>query len=118
MTEYIDREAIVHRIKDMPTYWADSGGVYGRAMKYPEGMLYCEDVVNSIKNAPSAHVIPVRHAKWVDRYSGKYANQLYECSECKCRASYKFENDSLDIGLWVQDLTDYCPNCGARMNNA
>ena len=59
---------------------------------------------------------PVVHAHWVDRYSGKYANPVYDCSECKRRAAYKFENDSLHIGLWVQDLTDYCPNCGAKMD--
>ncbi len=57
----------------------------------------------------------VKHGRWIDRYSGKYANPLYDCSECKNRAPYKFEDDSLHIGLWLQDLTDYCPNCGAYM---
>lgn len=65
---------------------------------------------------PAANAVPVVRGRWVDRYGGKYANPLYECSECKEKAMYVFENDSLGIGLWKQKLTDYCPNCGARMD--
>ena len=65
---------------------------------------------------PTVDAVEVVHGRWVDRYGGKYANPLYECSECKKKAPYKFEDDSLHIGLWLQDLTDYCPNCGAKMD--
>lgn len=84
-----------------------SGNYYGHA-----------DVVfvNDIENAPIVDAVEVVHGRWVDRYGGKYANPLYECSECKKKAPYKFEDDSLQIGLWLQDLTDYCPNCGAKMD--
>jgi len=54
MPDYIDRDALLLHIKDLPTWWADAGGVYGRSMKYPNGMFDCEDVVSSIENAPSA----------------------------------------------------------------
>lgn len=69
-----------------------------------------------LKAMPTVDAVEVVHGRWVDRYGGKYANPLYECSECKKKAPYKFEDDSLHIGLWLQDLTDYCPNCGAKMD--
>lgn len=43
MHEYIERGELLLHIKDLPTWWADAGGVYGRSMKYPEGMFDCED---------------------------------------------------------------------------
>lgn len=49
----IDANALLEHIKDLPTWWADGGGVYGQAMKYPEGMFDVEDVVASIENAPT-----------------------------------------------------------------
>ena len=67
MAEYIEREALIAHIKDLPTWWADAGGVYGRSMKYPEGMFDCEDVVSSVENAPAADVAPV-----------------VRCKDCKC----------------------------------
>lgn len=60
MAEYIEREALIAHIKNLPTWWADAGGVYGRSMKYPEGMFDCEDVISSVENAPAADVAPVR----------------------------------------------------------
>jgi len=53
MARMIDADALLEHIKDLPTWWADGGGVYGQAMKYPEGMFDAEDVVASIENAPT-----------------------------------------------------------------
>ena len=50
MARYIDAEKLVEHIKDLPTWWADDGGVYGVSMKYPEGMYDCEDIISSIEN--------------------------------------------------------------------
>ena len=96
MTEYIDREALIAHIKDLPTWWADAGGVYGRSMKYPEGMFDCEDVISSVENAHPADVAPVRHGRWK-----RYGKNLGECSEC---------------GEIVSVRNNYCPNCGAKMD--
>ena len=99
MDEYIEREAAIESI-----------------MSEPPDAHYPQWYADKIKAITAADVATVRHGRWVDRHGGKYANQLYECSECKRRAPYKFENDYLNIGLWAQDLTDYCPNCGAKMD--
>ena len=45
-----------------------------------------------------ADVAPVRHGHWIDCNYGL----TFECSECKYPTEY--------------NLTDYCPNCGAKMD--
>ena len=66
--------------------------------------------------------------EWVDRQptiepqrTGKWINcdgsEHWKCDKCGCRAGYWFneENSSsweLDMSEW---LSDFCPNCGARM---
>lgn len=74
------------------------------------------EVDQYITETPAADVVEVVHGRWGDRYGGKYANPLYECSECKGTARYQQNYDVLDNGLWLQDLTDYCPHCGAKMD--
>lgn len=45
---------------------------------------------------------PVAHGRWIE-HSNEYENYC-ECSVCHC---------SPDAPL---DITNYCPNCGAKMN--
>ena len=102
MAEYIDREALIEHIKDLPTWWGDGGGIYGKPMKYPDGMFDIEDVVGSIENAPTADVAPVRHGSWETNSDNP---DTLICSECKCR-----------FDMWKHDPHSYCPNCGAKMD--
>ena len=95
MAEYIDREALIAHIKDLPTWWADAGGVYGRSMKYPEGMFDCEDVISSVENAPPADVAPVVHGRKTN------IGCVWLCSLC---------------GKGLPYGANYCPNCGAKMD--
>ena len=99
MHEYIERRSLLLHIKDLPTWWADAGGVYGRSMKYPEGMFDCEDVVNSIENAPSVEVAPVMHGRWVCVDTD--TEQFFLCNRCKKKEYWE---------------SNYCPNCGCRMD--
>lgn len=59
----IDAEALLAHIKDLPTWWEDDGGVYGKSMKYPEGMFDCEDVVSSVENTPTVDAVAVTRCK-------------------------------------------------------
>ena len=105
MPDYIDRDALLTHIKDLPTYWADAGGVYGRSMKYPEGMFDCEDVVSSIENAPSVDVAPVVvHGRWVEDHD------YLKCPECGIMVKRDFTFFD-DIRNW-----NFCPACGAKMD--
>ena len=58
-----------------------------------------------IANAPTVDVEPVRHGKWIEHKWAEECEGLlisnYECSKCS---------------EWVRDETDYCPNCGAKMD--
>ena len=74
------------------------------------------DIKFDIMEEPAVDAEPVRHGRWIDCYGGKYANQLYECSECKGKALYKYEVDVLGKEHFVQALSDICPHCGAKMD--
>ena len=56
-----------------------------------------EDAADCIFWLDTADVAPVRHGKWLYRKNG-----VAYCSEC--------EVDT------VEDETNYCPNCGCRMD--
>ena len=55
-----------------------------------------ETLVSDLRDMPSADVAPVRHAMWE-----MYGKNLGECSEC---------------GEIVSVRSNYCPNCGAKMD--
>ena len=59
----IDGGKLLEHIKDLPTWWADAGGVYGESMKYPNGMFDCEDVVGSIEDAPTVDAVVITRCK-------------------------------------------------------
>ena len=56
-----------------------------------------ETLVSDLRDMKTADVAPVRHGKWLHRKNG-----VAYCSEC--------EVDT------VEDETNYCPNCGAKMD--
>ena len=53
--------------------------------------------VKILNQCPTADVAPVRHGRWLHRKNG-----IAYCSECEIEA--------------VEDGTEYCPNCGAKMD--
>ena len=63
----------------------------------PDIDLSCEKFEAAILKIQAADVAPVRHGKWLHRKNG-----VAYCSEC--------EVDT------VEDETNYCPNCGAKMD--
>lgn len=80
------------------------------------GETAMECVERAIKEAPTADVEEVKHGYWKDRYRNKYDNHIYICSVCDKAARYKFIRDELDREKAVQDLSAFCPNCGAKMD--
>ena len=55
-----------------------------------------ERQLRAIRELPAADVAPVRHARWQ-----RYGKNLGECLEC---------------GEIVSVRSNYCPNCGAKMD--
>lgn len=56
-----------------------------------------DKIIDGIYEIPSADVAPVRHGRWIDSGEG-----WVKCSVCHAWDYY--------------DGFDYCPNCGAKMD--
>ena len=89
--EYIEREALKSKLKNMEA--TSPNKVYQNAM---EDMIYYF-IPKIIDEIPTADVAPIRHGCWIDN---KHTDTAI-CSECKCVFT---------------DETNYCGNCGARMD--
>ena len=52
----------------------------------------------------TADIAPVRHGRWIEHkhfHHDHYTDSTYECSECNAEEPF---------------TSDYCPNCGAKMD--
>lgn len=90
MGNYIDRDKLKDYVMDV---W---GG---------NEVIYYKDVIEAIKDAPKADVVPVVHGRWIPfkRDYGDGIETAFRCSVCG-------HDDSTD------DSMKYCPMCGADMN--
>ena len=66
-------------------------------MSEPPDAHYPQWYADKIKVISAADVAPVLHGRWLHRKNG-----VAYCSECKVDT--------------VEAETEYCPNCGAKMN--
>ena len=89
--DYIEKEAA----KEAILSWAV-------CINHPE-LLSKEDAMHCIDSLPAADVAEVRHGRWV---YGEDDN--IQCSVCG--------HDAYTEGDYRQVKTNYCPNCGARMD--
>lgn len=71
----------------------------------PDNWNVYSELYDMIEELSSAE--PVRHGKWVDDAIG-----VLRCSECNTQAPWKYGRDFIDY-RWK---ANYCPNCGARMD--
>ena len=71
--------------------------------------------LEDVENAHTVDAVEVVHGRWEDMYDGKYDNHRFRCSVCKEKSLFKDKRDVLGNWIQVQALTDYCPNCGAKM---
>ena len=88
MTRYIDADAII---------WTD--------LSDGKGLCYVT-FLDKIKHMPTADAVPVRHGKW--KKSGNWG-RVYKCDQC---CNY-LDFDGVNAG---RGSANYCPNCGARMD--
>lgn len=99
MAEYIEREALLARLK----FKIESDTTRNHA-KY-RGL---ESAQAQVRKAPAADVAPVVHSKWMEMVEyhedgfGEWCQDIYyNCLNC-------------DYATVVN--TNYCPNCGAKMD--
>lgn len=89
MSEYIEREALLHRLMN---------GIYPSSMEYTIALGIAEALLRAV---PVADVVPVVRGTWTLHEDGSGT-----CSNCK----------RTTIGVWdVDNWHNYCPHCGAKM---
>lgn len=104
MAEYIERESAMllpELPKEYRNYQTDN-----LDDAYEQGWY---DALCCLEHIPAADVAPVVHGRWVS-VPYKLARV---CSVCNRDEPYKFDDIFADIDA---DVYDYCPNCGARMD--
>ena len=119
MAEYIDRDAALREIERREARMVGDKRVSVDAMK------------SFIKNRPAVDVAPVVHGRWILEAHDERVNYRWnvtaECSEC-CDEQKEiwagfFPNvpspiarDAALVSAESVKLSNYCPNCGARMD--
>ena len=101
MAKYVEREALIEWLKRIPLIDLSDGLGLCR-------IIMEDDFKKAIKNMPEniiVDVAPVRHGRWIDK--GEYA----VCTECGGRSGTQYDGVK-PISL----MTQFCPNCGAKMN--
>ena len=101
MAEYIDLEKLLAKI-DEAFFETDPDG------KEQIGVLKCRAIIREI---PAADVAPVVHGRWItweEAGNDIPSPHRHECSVCHDAAQVLING--------IELLSDYCPNCGARMD--
>lgn len=99
MAEYIEREAAMKELMN----------------DAPEQVGYSrEDAADCIRYMDAADVAPVRHGRWVEKKEWHHGRWLawYECSCCGERD----DNYEMYEMMPFCRLSNFCPNCGAKMD--
>lgn len=94
MAEYIEREALIQQMADNFRQ-ASVDGCDNQFYQVAE---------DTILEAPAADVRYVIHSTWeITDIDHAYGHKCYHCPEC-------------GTDEWRYDSTNYCPNCGAKMD--
>lgn len=100
----IDADALK---KAMDGYWGRCQRI--RKPRNGETAVFL-DIKAIVEDCPTIDAVPVRHGRWLPKHhyiAGYEFVSGHICSEC-CDDALNAEGDDF--------LTDFCPNCGARMD--
>ena len=118
MAEYIEREALLEDIQAAVENEGMGSMVAGALKRY-------------VKRVPAADVAPVRHGRWLleankDKVNCRW-NVTAECSNCCDEKKEIWAGFFPNVPDWLArdtalidaksvKLSNYCPNCGAKMD--
>ena len=99
----IDADAFIEDIK------TENMNLYLDGMKgtpRPRSELY--DIIDRINEQPTVDAVEVKHGRWEKHWcdNSMIGHEFEECSECGC--------SMLDTNQFWD--SNYCPNCGAKMD--
>lgn len=104
MSDYIKREDAMELIDKCVSHTSPKAEAIDFDFRHGEinGLNWACDIIEAM---PSADVAPVRHGRWVESFKVNAPPTLrsrWTCSWCGNVQTY--------------GITDYCPNCGAKMD--
>ena len=103
MDDLISREALKNAIATARTN-------YNTCPEYNELFKYFSDLVSAmIDKMPAVDAEPVRHGKWL-KVSRMLPPEWHDKKRCSVCANF-----ALNDRLGRVRLSNYCPNCGAKM---
>ena len=125
MAEYIEREAISEEIRK---YYYKNPPNFSYGEGFDRGL---DRAQRAILDAPAADVAPVRHGRWLleankDKVNCRW-NVTAECSNCCDEKKEVWAGFFPNVPDWLArdtalidaksvKLSNYCPNCGAKMD--
>ena len=125
MAEYIKREAISEEIRK---YYYKNPPNFSYGEGFDRGL---DRAQRAILDAPAADVAPVRHGRWLleankDKVNCRW-NVTAECSNCCDEKKEIWAGFFPNVPDWLArdtalidaksvKLSNYCPNCGAKMD--
>jgi hypothetical protein len=102
MPKYIDQEALLKDIEDSVVFTAKSG-------QPSLEIRGANKITARIMAAPAADVVEVRHGKW--------RGELVERCDWRGKKQKYYQPNSCSLcHEAVLERTNYCPNCGAKMD--
>ena len=102
MTAFLE---VLRRVENKTAADVVSKGVYEQ-VQWERDMAMQQLEEHGIPFCGKADVVEVRHGEWEKVYNHR------ECNRCGYKAPYK----KIKAGYHLQDLSKFCPNCGARMD--
>ena len=105
--EYISKQDAINCIEHMTWYHVNGRGQLVDGANSDTGLYKAKDVYKGLHDIPAIDVTPVVHGYWIvhenaDTFEG-YEVPMFECSNCR---------------TWKDDDSDFCPDCGAMMDEA
>ena len=100
----IDAEALEGNIEQIDWYHLTRNGEMAKGATAENGWYKGQDIYNAIEEAPTIEAKSVVHGRWISKNPHGY-EWIFVCSNCDYVDGYPFN-----------DRSNYCPNCGAKMD--
>ena len=77
-------------------------------MSKPPEYYHSSYIVGELNCVPAVDAAPVVHGRWIE-IEDSWGDCHYQCTECG-------EEWNLDAGTPAENNMNYCPNCGAKLD--